>query len=55
MLFILIVVFLYNELKRAGMAPIAGDHCSVGPEQLLIEIILMKLRLNVQRGLSRPN
>jgi len=35
--------------------PMVGNFLFVRPEQLLIENILMKLRLNVQRGLSRPN
>jgi len=35
--------------------PMVGDFIFVRPEQLPIENILMKLRINVQRCLSRPN
>jgi len=35
--------------------PMVGDFIFVRPEQLLIKIILMKLSLNAQRCLSRPN
>jgi len=43
------------ELAANGrVLPMVGNY-SVRREQLLIEIILMKLRINAQRGLSRRN
>jgi len=46
------------SVKVAGneqVLPMVGDFIFVRPEQLLIKIALMKLRLNAQRCLSRPN